>query len=96
LHSPGFGKGDVVALDVHVDKSVGIARGFLLAAIHNAGLASLTHTPSPMNFLCRILKRPVNEVPYLLIAVGYPTEGAVVPDIQTKSLDQILVYSICG
>jgi nitroreductase len=80
----------------YVDESVGIACGFLLAAIHNAGLASLTHTPSPMNFLCRILQRPVNEVPYLLIPVGYPVEGAVVPDIQRKSLNQILTYNNSG
>jgi len=80
----------------YVDESVGISCGSLLAAIHNAGLASLTHTPSPMNFLSRILQRPVNEVPYLLIPVGYPAEGAVVPDIQRKSLDQILAYNISG
>lgn len=75
----------------YVDESVGIACGFLLAAIHNAGLASLTHTPSPMNFLREILHRPQNEVPYLLIPVGYPAENAVVPDIHRKSLDEILV-----
>lgn len=80
----------------YVDESVGIACGFLLVAIHNAGLVSLTHTPSPMNFLCRILQRPVNEVPYLLIPVGYPAEGAVVPDIRRKSPDQILAYNISG
>jgi nitroreductase len=75
----------------YVDESVGIACGFLLAAIHNAGLASLTHTPSPMNFLCEVLQRPINEVPFLLIPVGYPKEGTVVPDIQRKPLEQILV-----
>ena len=76
----------------YVEESVGIACGFLLAAIHNAGLVSLTHTPSPMNFLHQILHRPANEVPYLLIPVGYPAEGAVVPDIQRKGLEEILGY----
>jgi nitroreductase len=75
----------------YTEESVGIACGFLLAAIHNAGLASLTHTPSPMNFLQDILKRPPNEVPFLLIPVGYPAEDAVVPDIHRKPLSEILV-----
>jgi nitroreductase len=75
----------------YVDESVGIACGFLLAAIHYAGLASLTHTPSPMNFLRELLHRPQHEVPYLLIPVGYPAEDAVVPDIHRKHLDEILV-----
>jgi nitroreductase len=74
----------------YVDESVGIACGFLLAAIHNAGLASLTHTPSPMNFLRDILQRPPNESPYLLIPVGYPKEGTTVPDIQRKPLHEIM------
>lgn len=78
----------------YVDESVGIACGLLLAAIHNAGLASLTHTPSPMNFLREILQRPINEVPYLLIPVGYPKEGAVVPDIHRKSMGEILISNI--
>lgn len=78
----------------YVDESVGIACGFLLAAIHNAGLASLTHTPSPMNFLRDILQRPANEVPYLLIPVGYPKQGTLVPDIQRKTLDEILIRKI--
>lgn len=75
----------------YVEESVGIACGFLLAAIHNAGLASLTHTPSPMNFLRDILQRPDNEVPFLLIPVGYPADDAVVPDIQRKNLEEIMV-----
>lgn len=78
----------------YVEESVGIACGFLLAAIHNAGLASLTHTPSPMNFLRDILLRPVNEVPYLLIPVGYPADGAEVPDIRRKSVDEIMVHNL--
>jgi iodotyrosine deiodinase len=75
----------------YVEESVGIACGFLLAAIHNAGLASLTHTPSPMNFLRDTLRRPDNEVPYLLIPVGYPAQDAVVPDIQRKTLEEIMI-----
>jgi nitroreductase len=75
----------------YVEESVGIACGFLLAAIHYVGLASLTHTPSPMGFLTRILRRPENETPYLVIPVGYPAEGAVVPDIARKPLGDVLV-----
>ena len=77
----------------YADESVGIAAGFLLAAIHNAGLASLTHTPSPMNFLREILQRPVNEVPYLLIPVGYPAQNAVVPDIRKKSFGEVCLFN---
>jgi len=71
-------------------ESVGIAVGMLLAALHNAGLATLTHTPSPMKFLQEILKRPKNEIPFVLIPVGYPAENAKVPDIRRKSLEEIL------
>lgn len=78
----------------YVKESVGIAVGFLLAAIHNAGLVSLTHTPSPMNFLQKILNRPQNERPYLLIPVGYPIEGATVPNIQRKKLEEIMQYNL--
>lgn len=73
----------------YVQESVGIACGFLLAAIHKAGLVSLTHTPSPMNFLSEILERPSNEKPFLLIPVGYPKEGAKVPDIKRKNLSEM-------
>lgn len=73
----------------YVNESVGIACGFLLAAIHQAGLAALTHTPSPMNFLTKILKRPENERPFLLIPVGYPAADAYVPDITRKPLEKI-------
>ena len=73
----------------YVNESVGLAAGFLLAAIHQLGLVALTHTPSPMNFLQRLLNRPENERAFLLIPVGYPAETAVVPDIQRKSLAQI-------
>ena len=78
----------------YTEESVGIACGFLIAAIHHAGLVSLTHTPSPMNFLQTILKRPPNETPFLLIPVGYPAEDAVVPDIRRKPLNEILSRNI--
>lgn len=74
----------------YVSESVGIACGFLLAALHQSGLATLTHTPSPMGFLSRILERPANERPYLLIPVGYPAEDATVPDIDKKPLDAVM------
>jgi len=73
----------------YVHESVGIAVGVLLTALHVAGLATLTHTPSPMGFLAQILGRPKHERPYLLIPVGYPAEGAQVPDISKKQLDEI-------
>ncbi|SEA95821.1 Nitroreductase [Flavobacterium gillisiae] len=76
----------------YVQESVGIAAGFLLAAIHNAGLVSLTHTPSPMNFLTKTLDRPENEKPFLLIPVGYPAEECWVPDLQRKALEDICVF----
>ena len=72
------------------EESVGIAVGFLLAALHIAGLATLTHTPSPMKFLARILDRPANERPYVLIPVGYPAADARVPAISKKTLDEIM------
>jgi len=75
----------------YVGESVGIAAGFLLAALHHAGLATLTHTPSPMGFLREILERPRNERPYLLIPVGFPAEGATVPDIRRKEMDEVLL-----
>mgnify|MGYP006279559547 CR=1 FL=1 len=78
-------------LHYYVKESVGLACGFLLAALHNAGLAALTHTPSPMGFLGEILDRPDNERAFLLIPVGYPAEGCEVPDIGRKSLSEIMV-----
>ena len=74
----------------YASESVGIAVGMLLAALHHAGLATLTHTPSPMRFLSDILHRPNNEKPYVLIPVGYPAEGARVPDITRQPLDTIM------
>jgi nitroreductase len=71
-------------------ESVGIAVGMLLTALHNAGLATLTHTPSPMKFLQEILQRPKNEVPFVLIPVGYPADDAKVPNIKRKELSEIM------
>lgn len=76
----------------YVNESVGLAAGFLLAAIHQAGLVALTHTPSPMNFLQQILQRPENERPYLLIPVGYPAPDAEVPDLRRKPLEEIMAW----
>jgi nitroreductase len=73
----------------YATESVGIATGVLISAIHHAGLACLTHTPSPMGFLNEILDRPRSERPFLLLVVGYPEEGAKVPDIGKKSLSDI-------
>ena len=75
----------------YVRESVGIAVGFLLAALQEAGLCALTHTPSPMRFLAEILERPENERPFILIPVGYPADDAEVPDLERKPLDEILV-----
>lgn len=76
----------------YVQESVGIATGMLITAVHNAGLVSLTHTPSPMGFLNEILGRPANEKPFLILVVGYPAEDAVVPDIGKKTLDEIATF----
>jgi nitroreductase len=85
-------EGDRTRKNYYVNESVGIAAGFLLAAIHSAGLVALTHTPSPMDFLQKILNRPENEKAVLLVPVGYPGEGTRVPNIQRKSLDEIVVW----
>lgn len=74
----------------YAPESVGIATGILIGALHQAGLACLTHTPSPMGFLQSALGRPVNERPFLLLVVGYPAEGAVVPDISRKPFNQVV------
>jgi iodotyrosine deiodinase len=76
----------------YVPESVGIATGFLIAALHHAGLATLTHTPSPMGFLNRILGRPESEKPFLLLVVGYPAEGAQVPMITKKPLERVATF----
>lgn len=75
----------------YVQESVGIATGMLLAALNDAGLATLTHTPSPMGFLSEVLERPANERPYMLIPVGYPAPDCKVPDLRRKGLDEVLV-----
>ncbi len=74
----------------YTKESVGIACGILLTALHNVGIATLTHTPSPMNFLSKILNREKNEKPYLLIVVGYPANGTLVPNIKRKKLNEVL------
>lgn len=76
----------------YVSESVGLACGFLLNAIHQLGLVALTHTPSPMDFLTKVLNRPTNEKPFLLIPVGYPAEEATVPAIVRKSKEEVLVW----
>lgn len=76
----------------YVTESAGIATGMLIAALHNAGLASLTHTPSPMGFLNQILNRPAHERAFLLLVAGYPAGDATVPDIGRKRLDQIATF----
>ena len=85
----GSGEGE---RNYYVSESVGIAVGFLLAALHYAGIATLTHTPSPMKFLEAILGRPAHERAYLLIPIGYPADGCRVPAIRRKSLDEVLVH----
>lgn len=75
----------------YVAESVGIATGFLITALHNAGLATLTHTPSPMNFLNQILGRPDNERPYLILVAGYPSDGCQVPIIQKKPFEDVVI-----
>lgn len=74
-------------------ESIGLAAGFFLMACQQVGLATLTHTPSPMNFLREILQRPANEKPFLLIPVGYPADDCVVPDIPKKPLDEVLQWN---
>lgn len=76
----------------YVNESVGLACGFFLSAVHQAGLVSLTHTPSPMNFLSEVLERPVNEKPFLLMPVGHPAEDAVVPKLGRKSSDAVIAW----
>lgn len=76
----------------YVQESVGIATGILITALHHAGLATLTHTPSPMKFLNHLLQRPERERPYLILVTGYPAESATVPEIEKKSLKQIATF----
>jgi nitroreductase len=76
----------------YVMESCGIAAGFLISAIHNAGLVTLTHTPSPMNFLQDILQRPEEEKPFLLLPIGYPADDAKVPDLRRKGQDEVIKF----
>lgn len=87
-----IGDDGVKKTNYYVNESVGLACGFLLAAIHHAGLVALTHTPSPMNFLSKVLNRPENERPFLLIPIGYPAAQTYVPDLRRKSLEEVVVY----
>ncbi|MCK6542749.1 nitroreductase family protein [bacterium] len=77
----------------YVHESVGIACGLFIAAIHTMGLVTLTHTPSPMNFLSKLLNRPENEKPFILFPVGYPAEDATVPDLERKPLAKIIQWN---
>lgn len=86
------GTGDTLK-NYYVKESVGIAAGLFIAALHNMGLATLTHTPSPMAFLTRILGRPENERPFVLFPIGYPTQNCRVPDVRRKPLDEVMVIS---
>ncbi len=81
-----------VRKNYYVKESVGIACGLFIAALHEMGLATLTHTPSPMGFLAKILGRPANEVPYILFPVGYPAPDCQVPDITRKGLEEVAVW----
>ena len=88
----GVGPGGSRRKNYYVPESVGIATGMLLSALHHAGLATLTHTPSPMKFLNRILGRPAREKPTMILVTGYPAPGARVPFIQRKSLEEIASF----
>jgi nitroreductase len=87
----GFDDGDGKRHNYYVKESVGMACGLFIAALHNMGLATLTHTPSPMKFLSKLLDRPANERPFVLFPVGYPALGCEVPDIARKELADIVV-----
>lgn len=88
----GFNADGTVRKNYYVRESVGIACGLFVAALHRMGLATLTHTPSPMRFLSEILGRPANEAPTILFPIGYPAADAVVPDLARKGLDEVAVW----
>ncbi len=88
----GVGEDGSHVQNYYVTESIGIATGMLITALHHAGLATLTHTPSPMGFLNEVLGRPKNERPFLLLVVGYPSDDARVPDLHRKSLDEIAEF----
>lgn len=89
----GFDDNGSKVKNFYVPQSVGLACGLFIASVHNMGLATLTHTPSPMKFLNRILGRPKNEKPYILFPVGYPADDAQVPDLRRKSLDEVAIWN---
>ncbi len=84
--------GDLKIKNYYVQESCGIACGLFIAAVHNMGLATLTHTPSPMGFLGEILGRPKNERPFMLFPVGYPADDATVPSITKKPIQEVLIW----
>jgi nitroreductase len=94
LFAQSYGLGPDGAKDKHyyVQESCGIAAGLFIAALHRTGLATLTHTPSPMRFLNEILGRPAHERPFILFPVGYPADDATVPDLERKPLDEVAVW----
>ena len=94
--SYGLGPSGERVKHYYVQESVGIACGLFIAAIHDMGLATLTHTPSPMSFLARILERPENEKPFLLFPVGYPAKDATVPDLKRKALEAVSRWNLAG
>lgn len=87
-----FGEEGKKKNNYYVNESVGLACGFLLTALHQAGLVALTHTPSPMDFLTKLLGRPANEKPFLLIPIGYPAPDATVPDIERKPAERVIAW----
>lgn len=91
--SYGLGLGGERITNYYVNESVGIACGLFIAALHQMGLATLTHTPSPMGFLSRLLRRPPNEKPYILFPVGYPAPDATVPDLKRKPLEEVVQWN---
>ena len=90
----GVSAGGEKIKNYYVQESCGIACGFFISAIHNMGLVTLTHTPSPMRFLNELLHRPKNERPYILFPVGYPAEDATVPDLDRKTLNEITQWNL--
>jgi iodotyrosine deiodinase len=92
LQKFSYGKDNARLKNYYTSESVGIATGFLISALHNAGLATLTHTPSPMKFLNKLCDRPGDEKPYLVLVTGYPTEDATVPAISKLPLEEISTF----
>ncbi len=90
-HRYGFDSDGTRRKNYYVKESVGIACGLFITALHQMGLATLTHTPSPMAFLTKVLRRPENERPFALLPIGYPAPDCEVPDLTRKPLDQVMV-----